>query len=301
MEPLSFQLESAPIATLEELDVEDKENGRASLQKSYSNSIDFDSEDPYSQQKSYSNSIDFDSEDPYSQQKSYANSIDFDSEDPYSQQKSYPNSMGFDSQGTVKNSQRKNSSKSIDQDSEESFFEDVEMEQNQHEEIPHFRNKKKLRRSISLPQLAEVPQKPTTPVTPVSNFDRSRCSSVFDLYSSPVPITRKYRDAVEKRPHKFGIRRIFTKFFCMICKENLRFGTEISRCKICKFTCHPKCQDKLAKACIPFKDVPKASNGRLKLLDYCSDTRPRLPHPVLRCVTALDAMLDSMDLYITDV
>ncbi|KAE9549979.1 hypothetical protein FO519_006799 [Halicephalobus sp. NKZ332] len=319
-----MRLESAPIATVEELEAEEKENVHVSPRKSYSNSIDFDSETSaqISQRKSYSNSIDFDSEDPYaSQQKSYNNSIDFDSEDPYiSQPKSYATSIDFDSETNTQVSQRKSYANSIDfdsgtntqvsqqkvltqtgPDSEESFLEDVEMEQPPVEEIPTFTNKKKLRRSISLPQLADVPPKPTTPVTPVSNFDRSRCSSVFDLYSSPVPITRKYRDAVEKRPHQFGLRRIFTKVFCMICKENLRFGGEISRCKLCKFTCHPKCQEKLTKACIPFKEVPKASNGRLKLLDYCSDTRPRLPHPVLRCVSALDGMLESMDLYITDV
>ena len=51
-------------------------------------------------------------------------------------------------------------------------------------------------------------------------------------------------------------------------------------------------------ACIPFKEVQKPSNGRLKLLDYCSDIRPRIPHPIIRCVTVLDGMLDSPDLYV---
>uniref|UniRef100_A0AC34RC18 Uncharacterized protein n=1 Tax=Panagrolaimus sp. JU765 TaxID=591449 RepID=A0AC34RC18_9BILA len=155
-------------------------------------------------------------------------------------------------------------------------------------------SRKKLRRSISLPDLVDAPNKINSPAP---GFSHDRNDSILSINLSTNAVT-SFAD-IENRRHNFKIRRAFIKAMCMSCKQPMHFGIEAVRCKCCKWMCHAKCRENVG-SCIPFKEVPKNVDGRLRLVDYCAEIRPRLPHPILRCVGALDKMLDSDGLYVKD-
>ena len=97
------------------------------------------------------------------------------------------------------------------------------------EKINTFAEEAKLRRSVSLPGLVLAARNSVSSISQTGTLDITRCTSAVYLHAKNQP--KRYQDIVEKRPHQFGVRRIFTKLSCMACKENFRFGNEASRCK----------------------------------------------------------------------
>uniref|UniRef100_A0AC34QGS7 Rho-GAP domain-containing protein n=1 Tax=Panagrolaimus sp. JU765 TaxID=591449 RepID=A0AC34QGS7_9BILA len=146
----------------------------------------------------------------------------------------------------------------------------------------------KMRRSMSMPLPA--PMKEDTVTALRSSSVKTNCSP------SRKSKNISYKDVVDNKDHDIHSRRIFTRQKCMTCKEVIKFGYYIRRCKDCKVIWHLQCQ---LGPCVPFKTVPKSVDGRIRLNDCCTDYKPRLPHPVRRCVLALEKMLDSKLLYST--
>lgn len=168
--------------------------------------------------------------------------------------------------------------------------------------------RKKLRRSVSLNDLVDRCDK--TPANP------SRPNTALSSKPSQVGQKKSYDEAVTNRSHQFFTRRVLVKLMCMSCNQQFKFGYEAYKCKgkrfsnlqkdiilyilACKWVCHPKCRSRFMM-CIPYKEIQRTNSGsKLKLVDYCGDSRPRLPHPVLRLVNAMDSVIGSRSLYVSE-
>uniref|UniRef100_A0AC34GQC4 Rac GTPase-activating protein 1 n=1 Tax=Panagrolaimus sp. ES5 TaxID=591445 RepID=A0AC34GQC4_9BILA len=147
----------------------------------------------------------------------------------------------------------------------------------------------RMRRSVSVPFVNESHASPTS--------DDGNQHKDTPCYTPPRP-NKMGMDRIENRVHVFERIRIFTKVMCYICSSNIRFGSEAVKCQICKLSCHQHCSRRAPVPCIPWASPPKATNGRLRLGDYCaSSVVPKLPHLIIRCVQYLNTQKYSRGLY----
>uniref|UniRef100_A0AC34GQ54 Rac GTPase-activating protein 1 n=1 Tax=Panagrolaimus sp. ES5 TaxID=591445 RepID=A0AC34GQ54_9BILA len=147
----------------------------------------------------------------------------------------------------------------------------------------------RMRRSLSVPFVNKSHASPTS--------DDGNQHKDTPCYSPPRP-NKTGMNRIENRAHVFERKRIFTKVMCYICSSNIRFGSEAVKCQICKLSCHQHCSRRAPVPCIPWASPPKATNGRLRLGDYCaSSVVPKLPHLIIRCVQYLNTQKYSRGLY----
>uniref|UniRef100_A0A914XYX3 Phorbol-ester/DAG-type domain-containing protein n=1 Tax=Panagrolaimus superbus TaxID=310955 RepID=A0A914XYX3_9BILA len=151
------------------------------------------------------------------------------------------------------------------------------------------RIRQRMRRSLSVPLV-----------------NKSRGSSTSDdgnkytntTCDSPPPPSGMCLNRIDSRRHVFERKRVFIKAVCYICYSNIRFGIEAVKCQLCKSVSHQHCSRRAPIPCIPWAPPPKATNGRLRLGDYCADgVVPKLPHLIIRCVQYLNTEKYSRGLY----
>lgn len=120
-------------------------------------------------------------------------------------------------------------------------------------------------------------------------------------------------------PHCFTLKRNFIRVVCGRCDCCIRFGVMFAKCSRmsyiflikrtiivsfllgCKGTFHESCRNKAPLPCISRTETPKTNANvkgrRLRLGDYCPDTRPMIPPLIAYCVHFLEKNVVTHDLY----
>ncbi|CAD6199390.1 unnamed protein product [Caenorhabditis auriculariae] len=151
------------------------------------------------------------------------------------------------------------------------------------------------RRSMSVDSVPAV--KPA--VTPAYGLNNQFTKSTLDMRSSRTPMAPSWTTDVTNdapfRRHAFvdaGIR--VTK--CDECHTTITlFSGKALRCKDCHQEVHKNCATRLPLPCIPRQKciaTPKSAgrtNKRVyRLQDFCTQSKPMIPFPVVHCVIALE-------------
>uniref|UniRef100_A0A914XQX7 Rac GTPase-activating protein 1 n=1 Tax=Panagrolaimus superbus TaxID=310955 RepID=A0A914XQX7_9BILA len=162
----------------------------------------------------------------------------------------------------------------------------------------------RIRRSVSVPLVNECRGSTSSDdgkdfknVSIGSPQPHLNCSPPPHLNCSPTPPTGMCLNRIDDRRHVYERKRVFIKAVCYICSSNIRFGIEAVKCQLCKSVSHQHCSRRAPIPCIPWAPPPKATNGRLRLGDYCADVVPKLPHLIIRCVRYLNTEKYSRGLY----
>lgn len=143
-----------------------------------------------------------------------------------------------------------------------------------------------------------VPDETCAPSAPPTN-------QVFQQYAEEnLNKNPGYSNTVEsktishyQRQHNFLQKFVVIPLDCIHCKNKVRFGKVILKCKECKSVCHPECKDKLTMPCIPGQNTP--NHGVTGFIsDFTGVYPPFIPALVMRCVNEIESRgLDELGLY----
>ncbi|KAI1713984.1 GTPase-activating protein RacGAP84C [Ditylenchus destructor] len=125
---------------------------------------------------------------------------------------------------------------------------------------------------------------------------RTPCSDLLNvsLRGADVPTSSNAgyeTPGFDNRPHTFVVKRNFLRIICAVCEKTINFSVMAAKCQRCKGSFHEGCRIKAELPCIARKETPKsqASKGRrLRLGDYCPDSRPMVPPLIAYCTLHLD-------------
>lgn len=141
------------------------------------------------------------------------------------------------------------------------------------------------------------------------------CSKVSSSITT-ISGSENIKSSYDSKPHCFTLKRNFIRVNCGCCDCCIRFGVILAKCSRsyfflffksfnlhigCKGTFHESCRNKAPLPCITRVETPKAYSNlkgrRLRLGDYCPDTRPMIPPLIAYCVHFLEKNSVTCDLY----
>ncbi|KAI1717737.1 rhoGAP domain-containing protein [Ditylenchus destructor] len=125
---------------------------------------------------------------------------------------------------------------------------------------------------------------------------RTPCSDLLNVSLSAADVPTSSDAGYEtpgfdNRPHAFVVKRNFLRVTCAVCEKTINFSVMAAKCRRCKGSFHEGCRMKAELPCIARKETPKSQSSkgrRLRLGDFCPDSRPMVPPLIAYCTLHLD-------------